>query len=144
MGKFDELVGKLTAGKDELAGASKKLVEGALEMIDDQKDGLQGMVEKLSASGLGEQVKSWVDKGSNLPITSEQVKQAFSKDELEMMALKAQLSVEEVTSQLAAALPRIVDRLTPDGKITAGGLVHQVQGLLGKLGIGKKEPGVHD
>ena len=36
---------------------------GALEMIEEQKGGLQAMVDKLSASGLGEQVKSWVGPG---------------------------------------------------------------------------------
>ena len=139
MGIFDSVVSKWTAGKEELAGAPKKLVEGTLEMIDEQKDGLKGVVDKLSASGLGEQVKSWVDKGANLPVTAEQIKQALGRDELERLALKTQLSIEEVTSHLAAALPQIVDKLTPDGKLTAGALKEHVQGFLGKLGFDKKE-----
>ncbi len=139
MGIFDSLVSRLTAGKEDLAGAPKKLVEGALEMIEEQKGGLKTMVDKLSASGIGEQVKSWVSTGKNLPVTPEEIKAALGSDEVERLALKTKLSVEEVTSHLAASLPAIIDKLTPDGKITAGGLLDHAQGLLGKLGIGKKD-----
>jgi len=138
MGMFDSVVSRLTAGKDELAGAPKKLVEGALEMINEQKGGLKAMTDKLSTSGLGEQVKSWVSTGANLPVSPAQIKQALGSEEIERLALKTKLSVEEVTSHLAAALPQIVDKLTPDGKLTAGGLMEQAQGFLGKLGFGKK------
>ena len=141
MGSFDSIVNRLTGGKEDLAGAPKKLVEGALEMIDSQKDGLKGVVDKLSASGLGEQVKSWVSTGANLPVTPAQIKQALGSDEIERLALKTKLSVEEVTSHLAAALPQIVDKLTPDGKITADALKQQAQGFFGKLGLGKKKEG---
>ena len=139
MGMFDTLVDRLTGGKEDLAGAPKKLVTGALEMIHEQKDGLKSLVDKLGASGLGEQVKSWVSTGANLPVTPDQIKQALSSDELEMLALKTKLSVEEVTSHLAAALPQIIDKLTPDGKLSTGSLKDQAQGILGKLGFRKKQ-----
>lgn len=139
MGAFDDLVTHLTGGKEELAGAPKKLVHGAVELIGDSKEGLKTMVDKLSASGLGEQVKSWVGTGPNLPVTADQIKQAFSRHELEMLALKSKLTVEEVTSHLAASLPQIVDKLTPDGKVTPGELLQHAKGLLGKLGFGKKQ-----
>ena len=139
MGTFDSIVSRLTAGKDELAGAPKKVVEGALEMIDEQKDGLKTMVDKLSTSGLSEQVKSWIGTGANMPVTPEQIKQALGSGEIDRLALKTKLSVEEVTSHLAAALPQIIDKLTPDGKLSAGSLRDQAQGILGKLGFRKKQ-----
>jgi uncharacterized protein YidB (DUF937 family) len=139
MSKLDSLVASLTAGKDDIAGAPKKLVAGALEMMDEQKGGMKALVDKMSASGLGEQVKSWVGTGPNLAVTQDQIKKALGSDEIERLALKTKLSVEEVTSHLTAALPQIVDKLTPDGKIPAGGLMQQAQGFLGKLGFGKKE-----
>ncbi len=139
MGVFDSLADRLTAGKEDLAGAPKKLVAEALEMIDQEKDGLKAMVDKLSASGLSEQVKSWVSTGKNLPVTPEQIKQALGSGEIDRLALKTKLSVEEVTSHLAAALPQIVDKLTPDGEITADTLREKAQGILGKLGLGKKK-----
>ena len=138
MGVFDSVVNRLTAGKEDLAGAPKKLVEGVLELIEGQKGGLQAMTDKLSASGLGEHVKSWVSTGANLPVTADQIKQALSPQELDMLALKTKLSVEEVTSHLAAALPHIVDELTPDGKLSPGGLMEQAKGFLGKFGLGKE------
>jgi len=139
MGAFDSIVDRLTAGKEDLAGAPKKLVASAVELIAEQKGGLQAMVEKLSASGLDEKVKSWVSTGANLPVTADEIKKALSPQELDMLALKTKLSVEEVTSHLAAALPQIVDKLTPDGKITPDVLVGKAQGILAKLGFGKKQ-----
>ena len=139
MGVFDSLVDRLTAGKEDLAGAPKKLVAGALEMIDEDKNGLKALVDKLSASGLGEQVKSWVSTGPNLPVTADQIKKALSSGEIDRLALKTKLSVEEVTSHLAAALPQIVDRLTPEGEINADALKAKAQGILGKLGFGRKK-----
>lgn len=139
MGAFDSIVDRLTAGKEDLAGAPKKLVASAVELIAEQKGGLQAMVEKLSASGLDEKVKSWVSTGANLPVTADEIKKALSPQELDMLALKTKLSVEEVTSHLAAALPQIVDKLTPDGKITPDVLVGEAQGILAKLGFGKKQ-----
>jgi uncharacterized protein YidB (DUF937 family) len=109
-------------------------------MIHEQKGGLQAMVDKLSKSGLGEQAKSWVSTGANLPVTADQIKNALDPKELDMLALKTKLSVEEVTSHLAAALPHIVDRLTPDGKLSPGALVEQGKGLFEKLGL-RKKPG---
>ena len=138
MGMFDPLVDKLTEGKEDLAGAPKKLLAGALEMVNEQKGGMTALVEKFNASGLGEHVKSWVSTGKNLPVTPDQIKQALGPDKIEMLALKTKLSVEEVTSHLAAALPLMVDKLTPDGKIPTGGLLGHAQGFLGKLGFGKK------
>ena len=139
MGAFDSVVSRLTAGKEDLAGAPKKLVEGALELIEGQKGGLQAMVDKLSASGLDEKVKSWVSTGANLPVTADEIKKALSPQELDMLALKTKLSVEEVTSHLAAALPQMIDKLTPDGEITAGSLKSKVQGILAKLRPEKQE-----
>lgn len=137
MGMFDSLAHHLTEGREELAGAPKKLIEGALELVQDQKDGLKSLVDRFQASGFGEQVQSWVGTGHNLPISADQVRQAFDKDQLEMLALKTKLSVEEVTSHLAAALPQLVDRLTPDGKLPTAGLAEHAQQLLAKLkGLG--------
>jgi len=132
MGLFDQIVNRLTAGKEELAGAPKKLVAEALELFEEQKDGLQSVVDKLSASGLGEQVKTWVGTGANLPVTPDQIRQAFSPAELDRLALKTKLSVEEVVSHLAAALPQIVDKLTPDGRLSPESIRARVQKLFEK------------
>ena len=139
MGAFDSVVNRLTAGKEDLAGAPKRLVAGAVELIESQKGGMQAMVDRLSASGLGEHVKSWVSTGANLPVTADQIKKALSSGEIDRLALKTKLSVDEVTSHLAAALPQIVDKLTPDGAITADALKVKAQGILGKLGFGRKK-----
>jgi uncharacterized protein YidB (DUF937 family) len=37
--------------------------------------GLNAIVAKLQQAGLGDQVKSWIGNGQNLPITAEQLQQ---------------------------------------------------------------------
>ena len=139
MGKYDDLINHLTAGKDQLAGAPKHLVESTLELIDKEKGGLQGLADKLKASGLGEQVQSWIGTGPNKSISPDQIKQSLGSGEIERLALKTKLSVEEVTSHLAAALPQIVDKLTPEGKVTAADLKQHAQSVLNKFGFRKKQ-----
>jgi uncharacterized protein YidB (DUF937 family) len=58
--------------------------------------------------------RSWVAKGRNLPVTAAEIKEALGPD-LEMYALKAQLTVEAAAARIAEVMPELVDKLTPDG-----------------------------
>jgi uncharacterized protein YidB (DUF937 family) len=81
--------------------------------------GLKGLVDKFSAGGLGEQVKSWVGTGENLPISAEQIGKVFEGGKLQEMAASAGVSVDTIKQKLAAYLPGIVDKLTPNGQMPA-------------------------
>lgn len=94
--------------------------------------GLAGLVQTFQKNGLGEIVNSWVSTGKNLPVTPQQIQQGLGGDLLKQLATKAGISTEAAGAQLAGLLPDLVDKLTPTGKIEAGGLDQLLKMFQGK------------
>ena len=94
--------------------------------------GLAGLVQTFQKNGLGEIVNSWVGTGKNLPVTPQQIQQGLGGDLLSQLATKAGISTEAAGTQLAGLLPDLVDKLTPTGKIEAGGLDQLLKMFQGK------------
>ncbi len=94
--------------------------------------GLAGLVQTFQKNGLGEIVNSWVSTGKNLPVTPQQIQQGLGGDLLSQLATKAGISTETAGTQLAGLLPDLVDKLTPTGKIEAGGLDQLLKMFQGK------------
>jgi uncharacterized protein YidB (DUF937 family) len=68
--------------------------------------GLSAIVAKLQQAGLGDQVKSWIGNGQNLPITADQLQQVLGSD-----------TVDQLAKVLAQQLPTAVDHASPDGRL---------------------------
>jgi len=118
MGMFDDLVKKVSSSVGDSLGSHPDLVKGITEHLTGKESGgLSGIVNAFHKVGLGDAVKSWISRGQNLPISTEQLQQALGPNMLNNLASKAGLSLEAVGSQLTTLLPTIVDKLTPDGKI---------------------------
>jgi uncharacterized protein YidB (DUF937 family) len=96
--------------------------------------GLGGLVQAFQKNGLGEIVNSWVSTGKNLPATPNQIEQGLGSDMLKKLAGQAGLSSEAASSQLSNLLPSLIDKLTPNGKVEAGGLDQLLKMVQGKLG----------
>jgi uncharacterized protein YidB (DUF937 family) len=79
--------------------------------------GLTAIVAKLQQAGLGDQVKSWIGNGQNLPITAEQLQQVLGSDTVRQLAAKYNIPVDQITQILAQQLPKAVDHASPDGKL---------------------------
>jgi uncharacterized protein YidB (DUF937 family) len=79
--------------------------------------GLSAIVAKLQQSGFGDQVKSWIGNGQNLPITAEQLQQVLGSDVVKQLAAKYNIPVDQITQVLAHQLPNAVDKASPDGKL---------------------------
>lgn len=79
--------------------------------------GLDGLLEKLKTAGHGEKADSWVGAGENKPIQPDELGNAIGSQTLKDIAAKAGISEEELLKQLSAALPGLVDKLTPDGSV---------------------------
>ena len=79
--------------------------------------GLNAIVAKLEQAGFGEQVKSWLGNGQNLPITADQLKQVLGSDAVKQLAARFNIPVDQITQILAQQLPAAVDRASPDGKL---------------------------
>ena len=79
--------------------------------------GLSAIVAKLQQAGLGDQVKSWIGKGQNLPITADQLRQVLGSDTVKQLAARFNIPVDQISEILAQQLPTAVDHASPDGKL---------------------------
>ena len=82
--------------------------------------GLSAILAKLQQAGLGDQVKSWLGNGSNLPITAEQLQQVLGSDTVRQLAARFNIPVDQLAQVLAQQLPKVVDRASPEGKLPPG------------------------
>lgn len=107
--------------KDLLPDAADDMVDKAMGAINDPANGgLQGVVDKFRASGMGETVNSWIAAGTkNLPITADQVRAALGNEHVTALAAKLGIDPANAAEKLAAMLPQAVDAATPDGTLPA-------------------------
>ncbi len=84
---------------------------------DGSQGGLSAIVAKLQQAGLGDQVKSWIGNGQNLPITAEQLQEVLGSDTVKQLAAKFNIPVDQLSKVLAQQLPAAVDHASPDGKL---------------------------
>ena len=128
MGILDKILGviKNQASNNAVLGAANSatgtsdnfLLETVISMITDpQSGGLNGLIEKVSAGGLGEQVASWVSTGQNLPISAEQIQAVLGSSFVQGLAAQMGINTADVAGSLAGLLPQVVDKLTPEGQV---------------------------
>jgi uncharacterized protein YidB (DUF937 family) len=87
--------------------------------------GLGGLLAQLQAAGLDDAVRSWIGTGQNKPVQPEDLGDALGKRAVTQMADKAGCSQQDLLSQLAAALPGIIDKLTQDGRVPTQAEINQ-------------------
>ncbi len=79
--------------------------------------GRSAIVAKLEQAGLGDQVKSWIGNGQNLPITAEQLQQVLGSDTAKAWAARFNIPIDQLAQILAQQLPGAVDHASPNGKL---------------------------
>jgi uncharacterized protein YidB (DUF937 family) len=125
--KIVSIVGDNMTGNAE----SKGLMEQALNLINNPAiGGLPGLVSKFQNGGLGDIISSWVGTGANQPISADQIINAVGADKIHAIADKLGVADNQVSDGLAAVLPQIIDKLTPNGKVPEGDLLKQGIDLL--------------
>jgi uncharacterized protein YidB (DUF937 family) len=124
MGLLDSITGAVTGGGQ---GGIEQI---ATEMFN-QNGGLNGVLDKLKAGGLGDVAASWVGKGVNLPVTAEQISSALGSGAIADMAAKFGISPDTLSAQIAQHLPTVIDKMTPNGEVTAdsGNVLSSVLGM---------------
>jgi uncharacterized protein YidB (DUF937 family) len=133
MSLFDQL-GQAVGGMLGGGGNKNPLLQAVAGLLGQNSSvgGLAGLVQAFQKNGLTDIVNSWVSTGQNLPVSAQQIKQGLGGDLLNQVASKAGLSPDAAGSQLASLLPDLVDKLTPNGKIEAGGLDQLMKMFQGK------------
>ena len=79
--------------------------------------GLEELLQRFQQSGYGDIVSSWIGTGPNRSIGPDQLHQALGPDTVDELSQQAGVPRNEVLSELSQALPTMVDRFTPDGRI---------------------------
>ena len=116
MGLFDNLGGSLGGLLQQAAGgAMPEVLSAALAKTN--LGSLQGLVAELQQGGLGDQVKSWLGNGSNMPVSSEQIQAALGSDQVRQLAEKFGVPVDGALDFLSKHLPAAVDQASPDGTL---------------------------
>ncbi|MER9231665.1 YidB family protein [Mesorhizobium sp. M0622] len=88
--------------------------------------GLGGLLDRLKDAGHSNVANSWVGTGQNQPINPGDLGNAIGPQVIQEIAQRTGLDQQELLKQLSAALPGIVDRLTPNGQVPPQ---HQVASL---------------
>ena len=121
MGLLDNLTGMLGGGGDDKAqgamgilgsllqqgggeGQSGNIVSTLLSGAGAQ-GGLQGTLETLAANGLSDHVASWLSNNPNIPVSTDQIRDALGSDQVEQMANATGLPVGDFLKHLAEHLP---------------------------------------
>jgi uncharacterized protein YidB (DUF937 family) len=143
MGLLDSVLGAVS-GKTGEAGGATALV-GALSGLLEQSGGLQGLANKFSQGGAGNVFSSWVGTGENQSISSAQIQQVLGSDQVRALAAKIGIDPNQASGLLAQYLPKVVDKLTPQGQIDPNanhqqGLASLIPALLQSFGGGGAKP----
>ena len=138
MSILDALKG-LAGGQGGSGNPAMDLIGGLIQ----KSGGVGGLVSTLQQGGLGSVVNSWVGTGANQSVNGQQLGQALAGTEagrhVQAMAQKLGVDPSQLLGQLAQHLPEVVNHLTPNGQVPAGGGsgfdLSQLSGLASKLGL---------
>ena len=147
MGLLDQLLqGALTGGLGQATGQQRPAGQGGnlaslamavlpvvLGMLANRQGGAPGagagmggigdLLAQFQRAGFGEQARSWVGTGQNMPLSPDAMAQVFGSEGLSRIAAQAGLSEEQASAGLTEVLPEVVDKLTPQGEIPDGDAV---------------------
>ena len=107
-----KLVSAVSHGETSENGAVAQLLNMA-----GCQEGLLKLVTQLEYGGLGRKVNSWVGTDENQPATGAELVKVLGPGKIEQLSRQTGKSENRVADELAQHLPRIIDRLTPDGRI---------------------------
>lgn len=120
MGLLDGLMGSLMGGQQQ--GGGNQLLQIAMQMLANKGDasggaGLGGLLNSFQNAGMGDQLKSWIGTGENMPISADQLTSALGSDKIRDIASRLGMSQGEVSGGLADMLPQMIDKLSPNGQL---------------------------
>jgi uncharacterized protein YidB (DUF937 family) len=79
--------------------------------------GLGALLEQMQQAGLGDQARSWVGTGQNMPVSPDAMSQIFGEGGIGAIARQAGLTPQETSEGLSELLPDVVNHVTPTGEV---------------------------
>ena len=82
-----------------------------------EEGGLGGLIDRFRQGGLEDIIKSWIGTGPNKAVSPNQLHQALGAETIDRLSEETGLPRDDLLSQLSRALPEVIDKLTPGGKL---------------------------
>jgi uncharacterized protein YidB (DUF937 family) len=79
--------------------------------------GLGDLLKQLQQGGHGETANSWVGSGANKAIAPGDLANALGADQISSLASQTGMSQDDLLNGLSQYLPKVIDHLTPDGRL---------------------------
>jgi uncharacterized protein YidB (DUF937 family) len=79
--------------------------------------GVGNTVRDLEDNGHGEIARSWVGRGENRSISPRQLESALGENAIRDLMDQTGMERDELLDTLSHYLPRVIDHLTPDGRL---------------------------
>jgi uncharacterized protein YidB (DUF937 family) len=90
-------------------------------------EGLGSLLDRFRQTGEGQVADSWVGSGPNQPVSPGQLGNALGPNIIKTLAERAGMSEQELIRQLSQALPGVVDKLTPNGRLPTAAELDQMR-----------------
>ena len=119
MGLLD-VVGSLIE-KENAGGQQQSVLTAAMEFVNQQPGGLNGLVQQFETQGVGGVIQSWIGNGPNQAVSGDTIQNVLGSGAISDLAGKLGVSPEQASTVLAQVLPHIVNNATPNGEVPAGG-----------------------
>jgi uncharacterized protein YidB (DUF937 family) len=132
MSLLDTLGSLLGSSSQQQGGGQAQLVAAAMEFVNNQPGGLNGLVQKFQQGGLGDVVQSWVGNGENQAISADQLHNVLGSDVVSGLAQKVGMQPDQVSGLLSQVLPHVVNAATPNGEVPSDGQIN-TSNVLGTL-----------
>jgi uncharacterized protein YidB (DUF937 family) len=88
--------------------------------------GLGKILDSMKKQGLTAEADSWVGGGENLPISADQAKSVVGDDQVKKIAEQIGVDEDKAAGLIAAALPQVVDKVSPEGDAPEGDAVDKM------------------
>jgi uncharacterized protein YidB (DUF937 family) len=79
--------------------------------------GLGDLLKQFQQGGHGETANSWVGGGPNKAISPGDLANALGADQIDSLASQSGMSRDDLLNGLSQYLPKVIDHLTPDGRV---------------------------
>jgi uncharacterized protein YidB (DUF937 family) len=118
-GGLDDMLGGLLGGGRGGGGGSGSAMGALMPVLAGllASGGLSKILGGLKANGLSAQADSWVGTGANQPVSGRDVEQAVGREQIQQTAQQLGVSESQAADAVAQALPEVVDKVSPDGKL---------------------------
>lgn len=103
-------------GQDSFLGELSQTFQGS-SVGSSIAGALAEIVARFKDTGQSETADSWVSRGQNRPLSTDELDATIGAENLDLLAQRSGLSRDEIKRRIATALPELVDRFTPDGRL---------------------------